>query len=205
MSFFRHIIFLLGSILNLFGYIWSAFSRTVRPILEIFGFADPIPEQIAASEAEAALASPRTHSTLDRRAVCWAPEQKLKAIIDWCEWKTGRSFGPEPSLAGLSVREKIKLKAADEQTLTVLAQRPLAQIDAWMQSSRKALQPLKHSKFGQLQEAQGTLDRQTTPLRDRKNSLGADVRSASLVDEADNVLRQVEEALSLQTSGLAFS
>lgn len=199
MSILRNLFGAFAGLLHLFGLAWNAVVEVARPVLEILGFVSPHANDVAANEAADAVARNNSPSAVNRRAVIWSPETKNKAIADWCAWKTGNRPGAEPSLAGLTLKEKLKLRAADERTLTVLPLRTLSEIEAWMQSPKKALPPLMPDQLAFRKAAFEQDNGGIVRVTDRWKAIAA---GDDLV-EADDLVSQIEADLSYQQRGFA--
>jgi hypothetical protein len=141
----------LKSIFGIFGHIWGALIWTIRPILEVFGFVHPRPEDIAGDIGEDALDHARSQrSLLDRRPVeKWTTIQRFDAISRWAAWKVNGRSGPEPSLAGFTLRERMKIKQARSVELNALVLRYPHEIEAWLTGPAARLTPLKEAELGQ--------------------------------------------------------
>jgi len=185
---------------RLFGFAFNTFVEVVRRVLETFGFVSPQANDVAAKEAEDAVARNAAPFIANRRTVTWLPETKSRAIADWCQWKTGNRPGAEPSLEGLSLKEKLKLRAADEKTLTVLPLRTMSEIEAWFQSPKKALAPLTPKQLA-FRKAQFERDKaEAAPVVNRWMAVAA---GADDIMEADDLISQIEADLSYPPRGFA--
>jgi hypothetical protein len=204
---------------NLFGFLGNIFEFAAKlpmAALETFGFVQPVPQQLAAEEAEEAAAQSRQQhsgSALRKTNVTWTPEQKLAQIGRWCDWRIGIDTGPEPSLAGLTTSEKLKLKAADELTLKALTRRTLPQVERWMHSPKRALTPLMRNELERVQQSLEMENQKSADtiacwrsISDRYDVGGDAFCSAATIDtDADDVIRLAEEALSYRPAGPAFA
>ncbi len=189
---------LLGGLFAFFGMAVLQTMDMARNILEVFGLLEPRRRSTAADEAEDAFneaQQPQFGSALDKKTVTWTPNQKATQIVRWCYWRTGYQPGPEPSLAGLTTREIIKLKSADETTLKALSLRTLEQIEVWMQSPKKALSPLTPSQLAAAKSPE-KMGREAAEA-------GAKARLTVAAD-ADSVLREIKETLSFRPAGPSF-
>ncbi|UVF22794.1 hypothetical protein HPT29_027640 (plasmid) [Microvirga terrae] len=139
----------IASIFGFFGHVWNAFIQTIRPILEAFGFVHPQPEDITGDVAEGALAEARSQrSSLDRRPVeVWTTIQRFDAVRRWAIWKTGGKAGPEPSLAGFTLRERLKIKQARPAELDTLAIRHPQEIEMWLTGPSVRLKALTEAEL----------------------------------------------------------
>jgi len=199
-----------GNLFSLFGAVLQSIARLPKAVLETCGFIQSVPELTAANEAEAALNEARRNpafgTVLDKRTETWTPEKKTLAIVDWCEWRIGHRPGPEPSLAGLSTRERLKLRAADENTVKVLPLRTLPVIESWLNSPIRALEPQSPSQLAMVKQRMEMEGRESEKARASwiENADRLDPRAAVNDVEAHNVLRVVEEALNFRP-GSAFA
>jgi hypothetical protein len=203
---------LVEGLFRLLGFAGMLVARTPKSLLEMTGLLQPAPQMQAAEEAEeaAAQAKQQSHlgSALDKRSVVWTPEQKTVAITDWCAWRTGQRQGLEPSLAGFSMRERLKMKAADEGTIKVLPLRALPVIEDWLNSPKTVLEPLTPAQLETVKRRHEQLDREAAEGWVRWNAIvdRLDARhSASDIDiaGADDLLRETEEVLSFRPRGYA--
>jgi hypothetical protein len=193
---------------NLFGFlgmIVQIVARTPMAMLELFGLVQPLPQQQAAEEAESAATQIQSQfgSVFDKRSVVWTPDHKLAQIARWCHWRTGVDTGLEPSLAGLSTREILKLKAADEQTLQALTLCTLPQIEQWVQSPKKSLTPLTLSQLETVKRHIEMQNRESEKARwnevvDRLDARREAPGTQAAVDAIDSILRETEVVLKYQ-------
>jgi hypothetical protein len=209
---------LLGGVGGLFGHLFGLLGSTVElvaklpmAVLDLFGLIPPVPQQQAADEAEEAAAQAQQQhfgSTVDRRpAVVVTPQQKLEQISRWCYWRSGVEPGPEPSLDGLTTREKLKLKSADPLTVQALTLRTLPRIEEWMQSPKKALKPFTQAEIERVQRPLEIENRKSEEVFGRRKA-GADrydarPRGSDVIAEAEELI-EASNAL-LKPRGLAFA
>lgn len=200
---------LFGGLFNIFYRMSEAVMRTPGALLDLFGMLPTPPQQQAAYEAEEAAAQAQMQhfgSSLDKRATVLTPEAKATALVNWIDWKTGVVTGKEPSLDGFSAREKIKLKAANEQTLQALTLRTMPVIEQWLNSPKKALEPLSPAQLTPLEKQMSQFEREGAEMRAKWQATAdrAEARHTAMVssrnETADEAIAEVEAALSYRPS-----
>jgi hypothetical protein len=204
--------YLFGSLFSFLGSAVQVVARMPMALLDLFGLVQPVPQHQAADEADAA-AELKQHfgSALDKKAVTWSPEKKHEMIVRWCHWRTGVEPVPEPSLAGLTIRERLKLKAADELTVQALTPRTLSQIEIWFNSPKKALTPLTPSELASVHRQLRIRNCEGEQAFARSDAIGRDleasreIRAAANAVEDDNMIRTIEEALNYRPRGPAYA
>lgn len=158
MKFLRGLFAAVGGLFSIFGHLWGAFSNFMRPVLETFGFIKPQRPDTAAELAEDALDEAEAaeknrfeqSSSLDRKPVeKWSIVERLDAITRWTHWKKEGKVGPEPSLAGFTFRERMRLKQAKDIELDALIIRYPHEINEWLTGPSPRLKPLTEEQLAQ--------------------------------------------------------
>jgi len=205
MSALRYILGPFAALFHLFGLAWGAVAEIVRPVLEICGFVHPQPQDVAGDIAEDAVDQVKAQgSTVDRKpAATWPLAEKLDAISKWSDWKLNGKAGKEPSLAGLTLRERMTLKQAKDIELQALILRYPAEIMSWLSGPSARLKPLTEAELAKRKPQIDAMTKASEEWRaDLKKRMDADdISHAQSMAETAALLRETN-ALMVRSSAL---